>query len=104
MATRITSQSQNRQGSGYGSNPASNSVDVGLSTVTRMAREDTQWFVVGVVVLSVVLFLALPVSVLVAVDNEKRLGRAEARIDRKIQKLEELEKKLQSKTSVEKAE
>ena len=79
-------------------------MDVGLSTVTRMAREDTQWFVVGVVVLSVVLFLALPVSVLVAVDNEKRLGRAEARIDRKIQKLEELEKKLQSKTSVEKAE
>ena len=69
-----------------------------------MAREDTQWFVVGVVVLSVVLFLALPVGVLVAVDNEKRLGRAEARIDRKIQKLEELEKKLQSKTSVEKAE
>jgi len=46
----------------------------------------------------------LPVGVLVAVDNEKRLGRAEARIDRKIQKLEELEKKLQSKTSVEKAE
>jgi hypothetical protein len=79
-------------------------VDVGLSTVTRMAREDTQWFVVGVVVLSVVLFLVLPVGVLVAVDNEKRLGRAEARIDRKIQKLEELEKKLQSKTSVEKAE
>jgi hypothetical protein len=69
-----------------------------------MAREDTQWFVVGVIVLSVVLFLALPVGVLVAVDNEKRLGRAEARIDRKIQKLEELEKKLQSKTSVEKAE
>lgn len=79
-------------------------MDVGLSTVTRMAREDTQWFVVGVVVLSIVLFLALPVGVLVAVDNEKRLGRAEARIDRKIQKLEELEKKLQSKTSVEKAE
>ena len=79
-------------------------MDVGLSTVTRMAREDTQWFVVGVIVLSVVLFLALPVGVLVAVDNEKRLGRAEARIDRKIQKLEELEKKLQSKTSVEKAE
>ena len=79
-------------------------MDVGLSTVTRMAREDTQWFVVGVVVLSVVLFHALPVGVLVAVDNEKRLGRAEARIDRKIQKLEELEKKIQSKTSAEKAE
>lgn len=79
-------------------------MDVGLSTVTRMAREDTQWFVVGVVVLSVVLFLVLPVGVLVAIDNEKRLGRAEARIDQKIKKLERLEKELQGKTSAEKAE
>lgn len=79
-------------------------MDVGLSTVTRMAREDTQWFVVGVVALSIVLFLALPVGVLVAIDNEKRLGRAEARIDQKIKKLERLEKELQGKTSAEKAE
>jgi hypothetical protein len=69
-----------------------------------MAREDTRWFVVGVVVLSVVLFFALPASVLVAVDNEKRLGKAEARIDSKIKRLEKLEKELQSKTSVEKTE
>lgn len=79
-------------------------MDVGLSTVTRMAREDTQWFVIGVVVLSAVLFLALPVGVLIAIDNEKRLGKAEARIDYKIKKLEKLEKELQSKTSVEKTE
>lgn len=79
-------------------------MDVGLSTVTRMAREDTQWFVVGVIVLSIVLFLVLPVGVLVAIDNEKRLGKAEARIERKIQHLEKLEKELQRKTSAEKAE
>lgn len=56
-----------------------------------MAREDTQWFIVGVVVLSFVLFFVLPIGVLIAVDNEKRLGRAESRIDRKIKKLEQLE-------------
>jgi hypothetical protein len=66
-------------------------MDVGLSTVTRMAREDTRWFVVGVLVLSLVLFLVLPIGVLIAVDNEKRLGKAEARIDRKIKRLEKLE-------------
>jgi prefoldin subunit 5 len=72
-------------------------VDVGLSTVTRMAREDTRWFVIGVVVLSLVLFLVLPIGVLIAVDNEKRLGRAEARIDRKIKRLEKLEESLKEK-------
>lgn len=56
-----------------------------------MAREDTRWFVIGVVFLSLVLFLVLPIGVLIAVDNEKRLGRAERRIDQKIKKLERLE-------------
>jgi len=56
-----------------------------------MAREDTRWFVVGVLVLSFVLFFVLPIGVLIAVDNEKRLGRAERRIDQKIKKLEKLE-------------
>lgn len=64
---------------------------MGLSTVTRMAREDTHWFVIGVLVLSFVLFFVLPIGVLIAVDNEKRLGKAEDRIDRKIKKLEKLE-------------
>ena len=36
-----------------------------------MAREDTKWFVVGVVTLSIVLFLALPVSMLVVIDYMK---------------------------------
>jgi len=41
------------------------------------------------------LFLILPVGVLIWVDNQKRLGAVERRIDRKIQRLEKLEKELQ---------
>jgi hypothetical protein len=51
--------------------------------------------VVGVVVLSCALFLILPVGVLIWYDNEKRLGAVERRIDRKMQRLEKLEKELQ---------
>lgn len=46
-------------------------MDVGVHAVARMAREDTRWFVVGVVVLSIVLFLALPISMLIVVDYIK---------------------------------
>ena len=59
-------------------------MDVGLSTVARMAREDTQWFVVGVVVLSLVLFLALPLSVLIYIDTLKM--KAEVRYEIKMLK------------------
>jgi hypothetical protein len=59
-----------------------------------MAREDTRWFVAGVVVLSLVLFLALPMAVLIVVDNEKRLSKAEVRIEQKLKRLEQLEKRL----------
>ena len=62
-----------------------------------MAREDTRWFIGGVIVLSVVLFFVLPVGVLVAIDNEKRLSRAEARIDRKLKRLEHIEETLKEK-------
>jgi hypothetical protein len=51
--------------------------------------------VVGVVVLSVALFLGLPAGILLMVDQEKRLGAIERRVDRKIQRLEKLEKELQ---------
>ena len=59
-----------------------------------MAREDTRWFIVGVVVLSIVLFFALPMSVLVYVDMQKRLSMAEVRIERKLKKMEQLEKQI----------
>lgn len=59
-----------------------------------MAREDTRWFIVGVVVLSIVLFFALPMSMLIYVDMQTRLKMAEIRIEKKIKKMEELEQTL----------
>jgi predicted Holliday junction resolvase-like endonuclease len=59
-----------------------------------MAREDTQWFVIAVVVLSIVLFFALPMSLLIYVDMQKRLNMAEIRIERKLKKIDELERTL----------
>jgi len=46
-------------------------------------------------VLAVIIFLIVPIGVLIAIDNEKRLNAAERRIERKIQRLEKLEKELQ---------
>ena len=36
-----------------------------------MAREDARWFAIAVVILSLVLFLALPLAVLVMIDTLK---------------------------------
>lgn len=47
-----------------------------------------------VVILALVLFLALPLAVLHAVQTEKRLTKAEARIDRKIKRLERMEREV----------
>ena len=71
MATRITQTSSNRQNFNGGGGNSSNSMDVGHSAITRMAREDTRWFIVAVVILSLVLFLALPMSLLILVETEK---------------------------------
>jgi len=92
MATRASQASSNRQGVGNGGSVRGGSVDVGHAAIVRMAREDTRWFVAAVVVLSLVLFLVLPLSMFIVTDNEKRLSRAESRIDRKLEKLERLEK------------
>ena len=63
-------------------------MDVGLSTVAQMARDDTRWFVVGVVVLALVLMLALPITVLLVIDDLKI--RNEVRYElRKLKKLEQ---------------
>ena len=45
-----------------------------------MAREDTQWFVIAVIILSLVLFLALPLSVLIAVDTMKMKAQVRAEL------------------------
>ena len=71
MATRTPPQSPYRQSSGGSYGASSGSVDVGSDAIARMAREDTRWFIVAVVVLSLVLFLALPLSVLIYVDTLK---------------------------------
>jgi hypothetical protein len=53
---------------------------VGNAAIARMAREDTRWFVVAVIVLSLVLFLALPLSVLIAVDTMKMKAQVRAEL------------------------
>lgn len=65
-------------------------MDVGLSTVTRMAREDTQWFVIGVIALSFVLFLALPISALIYIDHM----RVRAEVQQEIRNLKKLKQQL----------
>ena len=53
-----------------------------------MAREDARWFVAAVIVLSVVLFFALPMSLLIYVDTAKM--QAEVRYEvKKIKKLQQ---------------
>jgi hypothetical protein len=56
-----------------------------------MAREDTRWFVAGVVVLSIVLFLSLPLSVLVVVDHLK----VKAEIKAEVKEMRKLRDKLE---------
>ena len=60
-----------------------------------MAREDTRWFVIGVVTLSIVLFLALPVSMLVVIDYMKLRSEIQYEI-RQVKKLKnELRKEVE---------
>lgn len=64
-----------------------------------MAREDTRWFIVAVVILSLILFLALPMSLLVLVETEKM--KADVRHEmRQLKKLREQLKEQNEKTAV----
>ena len=90
MATRTPPQSQGRSGNSNGNGTGSGSVDVGVHAVARMAREDTRWFVAGVVVMSIVLFLALPISFLVVVDYMK----LKSEMQYEIRQLKKLKKEL----------
>ena len=95
MATRVTQTTPNRQ-SGYGGgNYPNGSMDVGLSAVTQMAREDTRWFVIAVIFLSVVLFLALPLSLLVYADSLRLQAQIRADAKASARKLERLQKELE---------
>jgi uncharacterized membrane protein (DUF106 family) len=55
-----------------------------------MAREDTRWFVAGVVVMSIVLFLALPISALVVIDYLK----LKSELQYEIRQLKKLKKEI----------
>ena len=55
-----------------------------------MAREDTRWFVAGVVVMSIVLFLALPISALVVIDYLK----LKSELQYEIRQLKKLKKEM----------
>jgi len=71
-------------------------MDVGATTITRMAREDTRWFIAGVVILSIVLFLALPMSILVVVDHLKMKAELRAEIKAEKQDLRRLKEELRA--------
>ena len=55
-----------------------------------MAREDTRWFVAGVVIMAIVLFLALPISALVVIDYLK----LKSEMQYEIRQLKKLKKEL----------
>ena len=93
MATRIAQKPQNRQNNNSGYSANSGGVDVGLSAVTQMARDDTRWFVVGIVVLALVILLALPITVLIVIDDLK----LKAEIRQEMRQLKKLEKDLNEK-------
>ena len=88
MATRTPAQSQNRSNNSFGNGSGGNSVDVGVHAVARMAREDTKWFIAGVIILSIVLFLALPISMLVVIDYMKMKSEMKHEI-KEVRKLKE---------------
>ena len=94
MATRTPQTSSNRPSSYSSNGNGGNSVDVGNAAITRMAREDTRWFLLGVVVLSVVLFFALPLSVLIYVDA----ARLQAEVRKEVRQLKKLKAELKEKT------
>lgn len=58
-----------------------------------MAREDARWFIAAVVVLSAVLFFALPMSMLIYVDTAKM--QAEVRYE--VKKMKKLQQELKEK-------
>ena len=66
-----------------------------------MAREDTRWFIAGVVVMAIVLFLALPISALVVIDYLKLKSEMQYEI-RQMRKLKKELKEDHEKTVVDK--
>ena len=95
MATRATGQPPNRSGTYGGVGSSRAGVDVESDAVVRLAREDTRWFAVAVVILSLVLFLALPLAVLITVDHLAMKTRTKAEVRAEVQKMKELRKQIE---------
>ena len=55
-----------------------------------MAREDARWFATAVVALALVLFLALPVTVLIAIDHLENKAKTKAEIRKELGELKRL--------------
>ena len=64
-----------------------------------MAREDTRWFVAAVIVLSLVLFLALPLSVLIVIDHMRFQAQIKAEIKAEKSELKRLKSELKERKS-----
>ena len=60
-----------------------------------MAREDSRWFAAAVVILSLVLFLALPLSVLIAIQTLK----VQSDVKYEIRQLKKLKQELKDATN-----
>ena len=99
MAARPPSQSPFGPGAYLSGGNTNNSMAVGNAAIARMAREDTRWFIVAVVILSLVLFLALPMSLLVLVETEKMKSDVRHEI-RQLKKLREQLKEQNEKAAV----
>lgn len=59
-----------------------------------MARTDTAWFRVTVIILSLALWMGLPLAFLIWKNTEKRTAKMEAVIEQQNRKISKLEKKL----------
>lgn len=90
MATRTPQTSSNRPGFNGSVGGGNDSMDVGHRAIARMAREDTRWFIVAVVILSLVLFLALPMAILIYVDT----ARMQAEVRKEVKQLKKLRAEL----------
>lgn len=64
-----------------------------------MAREDARWFATAVVALSLVLFLALPLAMLISIDHLENKAKAKAEIRKEINELKRLKEDIRKELS-----
>ena len=67
-----------------------------------MAREDTKWFALAVVILSLVLFLTLPLSVMIYSESLRLQADIRAESRASVKKIEKLRKELEEERTKEK--